>query len=82
LEAEGFTIEKGQFKDTTTVSGHTMLYQSFTAESVGVITFQGVSGVWYCDRSRRSFEFTLMVMQGEEESLLRFNQYTGSFTCD
>jgi hypothetical protein len=81
LEAEGLTIEKGQLKSHTTVDGHEMLYQSFTATSAEAVTFQGISGVWYCDTSIRSFDFVLMLMNSEQDINLRFQQYISSFTC-
>jgi hypothetical protein len=81
LEVEGLIVEKGQFKNTTTINRHEMLCQSFTATIAEAITFHGIGGVWYCNTSKRSFEFILMVMQDEPDALLRFHRYTSSFTC-
>jgi hypothetical protein len=82
LGAEGFTFDRDQFKNTTTLNGHEMLYQSFTATVSEAITFQGISGVWYCETSERAFEFILLVMRDEPDILHRFQQYTSSFSCD
>jgi hypothetical protein len=85
LEVEGWlTVEKGQLKDSATVNGHEMLYQSFTATTGEADTFQGISGVWYCETSNRSFDFILMFLQDNQdiqEILQKFQQYTVSFTC-
>jgi hypothetical protein len=77
----GFTVEKGQLKDSATVNGHEMLYQSFTATTGEADTFQGISGVWYCETSNRSFDFILIFMQDNQDILQKFQQYIISFTC-
>lgn len=81
LEFEGLTIEKGQLKNHTTLNGHEMLYQSFTATDEETITFQGISGVWYCSTSNRSFEFILMWIQNDQDINSRFQHYINSFNC-
>jgi hypothetical protein len=81
LEAEELTIQKGQLKSHTTVDGHDMLYQSFTATSADAVTFEGISGVWYCNTSNRSFDFVLMLMNSKQDTNSRFQQYISSFTC-
>jgi hypothetical protein len=81
IEGEGFIIQKGQKVNYTTANGYEMLYQSFTGTDAEAIPLNGVTGVWYCSTSNRSFEFILILVQSEQDTNSKFLQYTNSFTC-
>jgi hypothetical protein len=81
LESEGFIIQGGQIKNYTTAKGYEMLYQSFSGTDAQEIPLEGVSGVWYCSTSQRSFEFVLVFVQSGQDVNSKFLQYVNSFTC-
>jgi hypothetical protein len=81
LESEGFILQKGQKINFTTTNGYEMLYQSFTGTDAEAIPLKGISGVWYCSTSNRSFEFILLLVQSEQDTNSKFLQYTNSFAC-
>ena len=77
METEGTTVVEGQRVNSTT-SGHTMMYQYFTATIEGE-TLNGIWGVWYCDTNDRFYQLGLMY--SEQNMLPKFQQYLDSFTC-
>lgn len=80
LKAEGLNISKGQLVNST-VSGHEMKYQFFTATAYD-ITFHGISSVWHCDTNanKRSYEFVFM-QTATQDALPKFQLYINSFVC-
>jgi hypothetical protein len=81
LKNEGFILQEGQKVNYTTAQGYEILYQSFTGTGEREIPLKGISGVWYCSTSNRSFEFILILVQSEQDTNSKFLQYTNSFTC-
>jgi hypothetical protein len=81
IEGEGFIIQKEQKINYTTANGYEMLYQSFTGTDAEDIPLKGITGVWYCSTSNRSFEFILILVQSEQDTNSKFLQYVNSFTC-
>jgi hypothetical protein len=81
MESQGFIIQQGQKKNYTTAKGYEMLYQSFTGTDAEKIPLKGISGVWYCSTSKRSFEFILILVQSQQDTNSKFLQYINTFTC-
>jgi len=77
LMEDGATITwRGSF-EYGALSGHPIVYESFTAIIEGV-TGDGVYGIWYCDQSQRLYELIIMCSDGAEDA---FQTYLDSFVC-
>ncbi len=74
---EGTTIDRGK-KGETTVNGHKIIYQQFSA-SFEDVSFYGVVGVWYCNESEK--QFVLLPMSEESDAFSLFKDYLSSFVC-
>ena len=88
---EGHTFERGELVETTTKTGHRILYQDYVLTAcwdvfTGVSllfedeTATGVYGVWYCDDSQRVFELYL-TLTTEEDPITIFEDFLDTFTC-
>jgi hypothetical protein len=82
MEDEGFIVQPGQMKNHTSAKGYEMLYQYFSGTDAESIPLEGITGVWYCSTSQRSFEFILIFVDIQQDINSKFLQYINSFTCN
>jgi hypothetical protein len=77
MEADGATITwRGSF-EYGAVSGHPIVYESFTG-IIEDVTSDGVYGIWYCDQSQRLYELIVLRNDGAQDA---FQRYLDSFVC-
>jgi len=88
---EGHTFERGELVETTTKTGHRMLYQDYVLTALWDVstgasllyedeTALGVYGVWYCDDSQRLFGMSVDVTT-VENPLTIFENFLDTFSC-
>ncbi len=79
-QQEGVTgFETGELVETT-VMGHHMIYQYYTMDVIGGVTYYGIHGSWYCDDCQRLYQLGL-ALQEEEPLPMYYREYLDYFTC-